>query len=108
MEKQRQENKRKKKLYAVIPAWITGGLLLIYLGIFCYLNVCKYSQHVDSDIAAEALLAREIWQEKDITPNNWVSSTERRIIGMPAVASLFYGMTGSMQMAAGEITGYIF
>ena len=101
MEKQKQENKRKKKPYAVNPAWIVGGLLLIYLGIFCYLNLCKYSQHVDSDIAAEALLSREIWQEKDLSPDNWVSSTERRIIGMPTVAALFYGMTGSMQTAVG-------
>ena len=64
--------------------WIIGALLLIYLGVFCYLNLCKYAQHVDSDIAAEALLAREIWVEKDITPNDWISSTERRIIGMHA------------------------
>lgn len=81
--------------------WIIGALLLIYLGVFCYLNLCKYAQHVDSDIAAEALLAREIWVEKDITPNDWISSTERRIIGMPTVAAVFYGITGSMQTAAG-------
>ena len=76
-------------------------LLLIYLGVFCYLNLCKYAQHVDSDIAAEALLAREIWEEKDISPDDWVSSTERRIIRMSAVASVFYGITGSMQLAVG-------
>ena len=81
--------------------WIIGALLLIYLGVFCYLNLCKYAQHVDSDIAAEALLAREIWVEKDITPNDWISSTERRIIGMPTVAAVFYGITGSMQTAVG-------
>ena len=81
--------------------WIIGALLLIYLGVFCYLNLYKYAQHVDSDIAAEALLAREIWTEKDIAPDDWISSTERRIIGMPTVASVFYGMTGSMQTAVG-------
>lgn len=69
--------------------WIIGALLLIYLGVFCYLNLYKYAQHVDSDIAAEALLAREIWTEKDIAPDDWISSTERRIIGMPTVASVF-------------------
>lgn len=84
-----------------LMGWIICGLLLIYLGIFCYLNLCRYAQHVDSDIAAEALLAREIWVEKDIAPNDWISSTERRIIGMPTVAAVFYGMTGSMQLAVG-------
>ena len=92
------ENKRKS---ISLLGWIIGALLLIYLGVFCYLNLCRYTQHVDSDIAAEALLAREIWVEKDITPNDWISSTERRIIGMPTVAAAFYGITGSMQTAVG-------
>ena len=92
------ENKRKS---ISLLGWIIGALLLIYLGVFCYLNLCRYTQHVDSDIAAEALLAREIWVEKDITPNDWISSTERRIIGMPTVAAAFYGITGSMKAAVG-------
>ncbi len=75
--------------------------ILIYLGIFLYLNLMKYAQHVDSDIAAEALLAREIWTEKDLTPDNWISSTERRVVGMPTVMALFYGVFHSMTMAAG-------
>ena len=67
---------RNKRKSISLLGWIIGALLLIYLGVFCYLNLCKYAQHVDSDIAAEALLAREIWVEKDITPNDWISSTE--------------------------------
>ena len=39
--------------------------------------------------------------EKDITPNDWISSTERRIIGMPTVTAAFYAITGSMQTAVG-------
>lgn len=76
-------------------------LLVIYIGIFSYLNLVKYAQHVDSDIAAEALLSREIWEHKTLTPDNWISSTERRIFAMPAVAAPFYGVTGSMQLAVG-------
>lgn len=76
-------------------------LLFIYLLMFVYLNMAKYAQHVDSDIAAEALLAREIWIEKTLTPDDWIGSTERYIFGMPAVASVFYGITGSMTGAVG-------
>lgn len=76
-------------------------LLVVYLGMFAYLNLAKYAQHVDSDIASEALLAREIWTEKTLTPDDWIGSTERYIFGMATVASVFYGMTGSMAMAAG-------
>ena len=94
----------KKKIQdknTIIWSIVVIALLLVYLGIFAYLNLAKYSQHVDSDIAAEALLAREMWEEKTLTPDNWISSTERRIFAMPAVAALFYGMTGSMQLAVG-------
>lgn len=76
-------------------------LLAVYLIMFGYLNLAKYNQHVDSDIATEALLAREMWIEKSLTPDNWISSTERRILGMPFVAALIYGMTGNMTMSAG-------
>ena len=76
-------------------------LFLIYLGIFAYLNMAKYTQHVDSDIAVDAMLAREIWEEKDLTPNNWISSTERLVVGVPALSSLFYGMSGSMVFSMG-------
>ena len=47
---------RNKRKSISLLGWIIGALLLIYLGVFCYLNLCKYAQHVDSDIAAEALL----------------------------------------------------
>ena len=76
-------------------------LLAVYMGVFFYLNMAKYAQHVDSDIAAEALLAREMWETKSLTPDNWIASTERHSFGMPGLAALFYGITGSMQIAVG-------
>ena len=76
-------------------------LLVIYLGMFGYMNLAKYAQHVDSDIAAEALLAREIWEQKTLTPDDWIASTERYIFGMPMIAAVFYGITGSMNLSAG-------
>lgn len=77
------------------------ALFLVYLGIFSYLNLAKYTQHVDSDIAVEAELAREIWVEKDITPDSWLSSTERLVVSTPLVAAPIYGLTGSMTLAMG-------
>lgn len=76
-------------------------LLFLYMGIFAYLNLAKYTQHVDSDIAVDAMLAREIWVEKDLTPDSWIASTERLVIGVPALSSLFYGMSGSMVFSMG-------
>ena len=80
---------------------LVAGLLMVYLGIFAYLNLFCFRQHVDSDIAAESLLVREIWDQKTLTPDNWAGSTERSVFGMPAIAAPFYGMTGSMSLATG-------
>lgn len=76
-------------------------LFAAYLGIFAYLNMAKYTQHVDSDIAVDAMLAREIWVEKDLTPDSWIASTERLVIGVPALSALFYGLSGSMVFSMG-------
>lgn len=76
-------------------------LILIYLGVFCYLNVAKLAEHADSDTASEVLLAREIWEEKDISPNNWLSSTERKLISPSTVGALFYGCGIPMNLAMG-------
>lgn len=76
-------------------------LLVIYLGMFTYLNLAKLTQHVDSDLASGALLAREIWTEKTLTPDDWYSSTERYVFAVPSIASVFYGMTGSMVAGLG-------
>lgn len=85
----------------LIRCMVVGVILLAYMGIFFYLNMEKYAQHVDSDIAAEAFLAREIWEQKNLTPDDWIASTERYLVGMPTLAAVFYGMTGSMETAVG-------
>lgn len=84
---------------------IVGGcflvLLLFYVGLFCYLNIAKLVEHADSDTAAEVLLAREIWEEKDISPDDWYSSTERKLISPATLGALFYGCGISMNLAMG-------
>lgn len=93
-------NKNKKSATTLIFVLVCL-LLFVYIGIFTYLNMFKFTQHVDSDIAVDALLAREIWVEKSLTPDNWIASTERLVVGVPALASLFYGASGSMVFSMG-------
>jgi len=80
---------------------VAFGMLAVYLCVFIYLNLFQYTQHVDSDIAAEAILAKEMWVDKSITPDDWISSTERRIISTSMVGAVVYGITGSMVTAMG-------
>lgn len=76
-------------------------MLLVYCLIFGYLNMAKLVEHTDSDTGAEVLLAREIWAQKDLCPDNWISSTERRVISPATVAALFVGMGIPMAKAMG-------
>ena len=80
---------------------IITALLLVYLGIFAYLNLFCYRQHVDSDIAAGSLLAREIWEQKTLTPDNWAGSTERPVVSVSTITAVFYAITGSMSLGTG-------
>lgn len=89
--------KSKQKFFCGLVAF----LFLIYIGIFFYLNMFQFTRHVDSDIAVDALLIREIWEEKDLTPNNWIASTERLVLGVPALSTLFYAASGSMVFSMG-------
>lgn len=92
------KHKLKCENILLVGVWL---FLAIYMGVFVYLNMAKYAQHVDSDIASMALLSREMWTDKTLTPDNWLTSTERFIISTSAVASIIYGITGSMQTAMG-------
>jgi len=93
----RTSHKFPRKLLFILSA----SLLLLYLCVFAYLNLYRYTQQVDSDIAVDALLSREIWLEKDLTPDNWIASTERLVVGVPALAAPLYGLTGSLVTAMG-------
>jgi hypothetical protein len=76
-------------------------VVMLYLILFGYLNLIKFTEFIDSDTASEALLAREIWESKFDTPPNWAPSTEHRMISSSTLAALFYGITGSMALSMG-------
>lgn len=75
--------------------------ILFYAGYYLYLNLAEYSLVMDSDIAAEALLARTMWESKSLIPTSWIGSSETRILSVSALGSLFYGLCGSMTLSAG-------
>lgn len=81
--------------------------LVIILG---YINLVQYKIGLNADIAAEGLLAREIWESKEWIPDNWYFSSESKLIGVTNLAAILYGMTQSMCLAMGLgcIVGIIF
>ena len=93
-----------KKIY-VKKENIVSGLLLLGIAVFLLMiivtNVCHFTYRLDADISAEVVLAREIWDVKQLVPDTWYISTEARIIGTPNLAALFYGLTHNMVLAMG-------
>lgn len=84
---------------------IVSGLLLLGIAVFLLMiivtNVCHFTYCLDADISSEVVLAREIWDVKQLVPDTWYISTEARIIGTPNLAAPFYGLTHNMVLAMG-------
>ena len=98
--KKKQLNVKKTDLNK-LAEWAVLGLLLVYVGIFVYFNLTQYLNQVDSDMAAEALLAKEMWTTKSVIPSTWFTSTERRILSTSLLGALFYGITNNMAVSIG-------
>lgn len=76
-------------------------LIIALCLLFSYINLFRYKQGLNADIAAEGLLAREIWETKQWIPDTWYTSTENKIISVANWSALFYGVTGSLSAAMG-------
>ncbi len=87
---------KEQKITAVLAAGCGLLLLLIFI-----VNLFHYNYQMNADIASEAILGEVIWKSKQLIPDTWYPSTEVRVISVPNVAALFYGLTGSMTLSAG-------
>lgn len=81
--------------------WLIAAILITGMMVIFGCNIFHYNYKMNSDIGAEAILGRLIWESKEIIPVSWYPSTETRIIATPQVAALFYGLTGNMDLAMG-------
>ena len=79
---------------------LVAGILLL-TGSYIALNVFRYTAQMDSDIAAEALNARAIWEHRSLIPKEFYPSTETRILNVNLIGALFYGLTGDMNLSMG-------
>ena len=99
------ENKTRNKFNCTrIELIIQIGLILgiiLFVAMMIYINLFHYTAILNADSASEAVLARLIWDTKDIRPDSWYASTEQRVIGAPNWAALIYGITGNAKIAMG-------
>ena len=92
---------QQKETNRIIVCGVLGIIAMVYLALIGCVNVQHFNYKMNSDIGAEAVLARLIWNSGEMVPSTWISSTETRIIATPQLAALFYGWTGDMNLGLG-------
>ena len=92
---------QQKETNRIIVCGVLGIITMVYLALIGCVNVQHFNYKMNSDIGAEAVLARLIWNSGEMVPSTWISSTETRIIATPQLAALFYGWTGDMNLGLG-------
>ena len=80
-------------------AYILLVLLLGYLTAFSIINFVGLPWFIGADTYGDTLIARYIWEQKSIFPEGWVYGNQYYVIATPVLAALFYGLTGSMNLA---------
>lgn len=77
------------------------GLLL--LGSYVGINLLHYTAAIDSDIAAEGLTARAMWEHGQVIPSTFYGSTETRIFNVNLLGAGLYGLTQDMNLSMGIV-----
>lgn len=89
-------NNRKKVVDIILIAGISVFLLLIIIT-----NIFHFNYNMNADLASDVVLARLIWDSKEIIPHTWYIAAETRIICTPNLAALLYGITHNMVFSTG-------
>ena len=75
------------------------ALLAAYLAAFAIINFVGLPWFLDADAYSDTLIARYIWEQKRLFPEGWIYGNQYYVIATPVLAALFYGLTGSMNLA---------
>ena len=73
--------------------------LLAFLAVFAVINFRYLCVFCDGDVYTDMELAREIWRQKSLFPPNWIYGNQYYVVATPVLSALFYGLTGSMNLA---------
>lgn len=78
---------------------MVGSCILAYLGMFAIINVRGFVPFCDSDMYTDTLIAKLMWEQKTLFPENWIFGNQYYVIATPVLAALFYGITGNTNSA---------
>ncbi len=74
-------------------------VLLAYFAVFAVVNFAGFARFCDADMYEDTLIARLMWEQKTLFPENYIFGNQYYVIATPVFAAFFYGLTGSMNTA---------
>lgn len=74
-------------------------ILSAYFIVFCIINFFGFERFCTPDVYADTVIARIMWEQKTIFPSGWVFGNQYYVVATPVLAALFYGITGSINIA---------
>ena len=84
---------------SIFAAILLCGTALLFLISYLILNVKGYELFSYFDVYADTAYAMEAWDHKSLFPENWVFGNQHYVVATPVVCALFYGLTGSINLA---------
>jgi len=79
-------------------------ILLCYFAAFAIINFSGFAVYCTTDMYEDTLVARLMWEQKTLFPDNFLFGNQFYVIATPVLSALFYGITGSMNLAMGLAT----
>ena len=80
---------------------ILSCLFLCFLLSSFALNIRYMNRYLTSDMYGDLWVAKLMWEQKTLFPQNWVFGNQIYILATPNLAALFYGVTEDMLLSMG-------
>lgn len=91
----------KVKINDKVKCWFWLAAIVLLVVLMFLVNLQHFDYKMNADIASETVLAKLIWDSKQLIPQSWYPSTELRLISTPDISALFYGITKNAPLAMG-------
>ena len=88
-------NEKQERTFSLIIILV----LLAYFTVFAIVNFAGFAYFCNADMYEDTLVARLMWEQKTLFPENYIFGNQYYVIATPVFAALFYGITGSMNTA---------
>jgi len=92
-----ETNKRTEKIQTAVWSLVLAAYWIVILCI----NFSQDPSLYCTDMYSDMMYAAKAWEEKTLFPQNWIFGNQLYFIATPALAALFYGITGDHCVAMG-------